>query len=351
MPLKIATWNIKHANRLHATNPSQIILDRRQRVQHTIQAINADILLMVEGPKGEAAIVEFCEVVLQNQWIPILLKGENDQIGDRDRDYGNHMRGTQWLWYIVKPEIAFRCRLQEAEVWQAFINADRWGVNYWGKIKPDDHKHYRHPQVLIYELDNGQEIECIGVHLKSKINLTSIQRDDEGNLTGAYLETALKARVKLATEARNIRHYIDAKFNQLENPGLVLLGDCNDGPGQDFFENQYLFFDLIQNLQGEVLLAEKFFNHALFDYTANLRWTSRFRDPILNIPASQNPLLIDHILMSQPLCNGNFPLKVNAKAGKVEHEIFERANAGSNASTRTSDHRPVSLMLTETIII
>ncbi|WP_282031757.1 hypothetical protein [Winogradskyella eximia] len=351
MSLKISTWNIKHAKDLIKDPPTQNSLNRRQRVQTTIQQIDADILLLVEGPKGEAAILDFCAIVLQNEWIPILLKGDNDQIGDRDRDYGNHMRGTQWLWYLVKPAIAARCRLQDPTVWQAFITTDRWQVNYWGKIIPDDHKHYRHPQVLIYELDNGQEIECIGVHLKSKINLTSIKRDAQGNLEGDYLETALKARVKLATEARNIRHYITAKFNQLEAPGMVLLGDCNDGPGQDFFESQYLFFDLIQNLQGDVLSAERYFNHALFDYSADLRWTSRFRDPILNIPASQNPLLIDHILMSQPLCNGSFPLKVNAKAGRVEHEVFERANAGSNASTRTSDHRPVSLTLSATVVV
>ena len=351
MPLKISTWNIKHAKDLIKDQPSQNILNRRLRVQATIQDIDADILLLVEGPKGEAAILKFCDIVLHNQWIPVLLKGANDQVGDRDRDYGNHMRGTQWLWFLVKPAIAMRCRLQAPTVWQAFIDADRWNVNYWGKIRPNDHKHYRHPQVLIYELDNGQEIECIGVHLKSKINLKGIKRDAQDNLTGDYLETALKARVKLATEARNIRHYIDAKFNQLEAPGLVLLGDCNDGPGHDFFESQYLFFDLIQNLQGDVLLAEKYFNHALFDYTADLRWTSRFRDPILDIPASRNPLLIDHILMSQPLCNGSFPLKVNSKAGLVEHESFERANAGSNANTRTSDHRPVSLTLTETIVL
>ncbi|WP_299114185.1 hypothetical protein [uncultured Winogradskyella sp.] len=351
MPLKISTWNIKHAKDLIKENPSQIIDDRKKRVQETIESIDADILLIVEGPKGEAEIIKFCDRVLNNQWVPVLLKGDNNQIGDRDRDYGNHMGGTQWLWFLVKPNVLSQCRLQEADVWKAFVNTDRWKVNYWGKVLPDDHKHYRHPQVLIYTLDNGQEIECIGVHLKSKINLKGITKDANGNLTGSYLETALKARVKLATEARNIRHYVEAKFNQLESPGIIILGDCNDGPGHDFFETQYLFFDLIQNLQGDVMLAERYFNHALFDFSADLRWTSRFRDPILNIPASRNPLLIDHILMSQPLCNGSFPLKVNAKAGMVEHEIFERANAGSNSKTRTSDHRPVSLTLTENIIV
>ncbi|MDN3493076.1 hypothetical protein [Winogradskyella bathintestinalis] len=351
MPLKISTWNIEHAKALIVDQPTDSVVDRIRRVEETIRHINPDILLIVEGPKGEADILKFCDLILNNQWLPVLLKGGHDHVGDCDRAYGNHMGGTQWLWYLVKPEIADRCRLQEASVWQAFIGADRWRVNYWGKIEPDNYKHYRHPQVLIYQCDNGQEIECIGVHLKSKINLNRITRDNNGNLTGKYIETALKARVKLATQARNIRHYINAKFNQLEAPGIIILGDCNDGPGQDFFETQYLFFDLIQNLQGDVMLAEQYFNHALFDYSAELRWTAKYRDPILGLSAKNNPLLLDHILMSQPLCDGSFPLKVNAKAGKVEHEIFERANAGSNGHTCTSDHRPVSVVLSETIVV
>jgi len=351
MSLKIATWNIKHSQQLIDTDPSEAILARRKRVKDTIVLMDADILLVVEGPKGEAKIIDFCASVLDNAWVPVLLKGPTDGVGDRDRDYGYDMRGTQWMWYLVKPSVLPQCRIQDAQVWHSFIGSEQWQVHYWGQFQRDDHEHFRQPQVLIYRLDNGKEIECIGVHLKSKINKERITYDAEQNLTGDYVNTALKARVKLATEARNIRHYVDAKFRQLEAPALVILGDCNDGPGQDYFESNYLFFDLIQNLQGEVLLAEKYFNHVLFDVAKDLRWTARFRDPILKIPASKNPLLIDHILVSQPLCNGSFPLKVNAKAGKVEHEIFERVNADSNSKTISSDHRPVSVVLEDTVIV
>ena len=321
--------------------------DRAQRVKETIEQMDPDILLIVEGPKGEEKIVEFCNVVLDNQWVPVLLKTPQDQTGDKDRAYGHDMRGKQWMWYVVKPTLLNRCRIQEAFVWQDFIGSADWEVNYWGKIEREQHDHYRHPQVLIYSLDDGQEIEFIGVHLKSKINTARITRDARGNFTGEYLETALKARVKLATEARNLRSYVDAKFDQLQNPALVILGDCNDGPGHDLFESQYLFFDLIQNIQGEVLLAEKYFNHVLFDYAQNLRWTAKFRDKVLNIPERDNPLLLDHILISQPLCNGSFPLMVNAGGGLVEHQEFERANAGSNRNTISSDHRPVSVVFDE----
>lgn len=351
MSLKIATWNVKHSQKLIDANPSATTLDRLQRVKTTITLINADVLLLVEGPKGEAKIIDFCAKVLNNAWVPVLLKEASDAVGARDRDYGYDMRGSQWLWYLVKPQLLDQCRIQDASVWNAFIGSDTWDINYWGQFQHDDHEHFRQPQVLIYKLDNGKEIECIGVHLKSKINKERIIWDDANNLEGSYVNTALKARVKLATEARNIRHYVDAKFKQLEAPALVILGDCNDGPGQDYFESNYLFFDLIQNLQGEVLLAEKYFNHVLFDVAKDLRWTARFRDPILKTPASQNPLLLDHILVSQPLCNGNFPLKVNAKAGLVEHEIFERVNANATSKTVSSDHRPVSVVLSESVLV
>ena len=50
-------------------------------------------------------------------------------------------------------------------------------------------------------------------------------------------------------------------------------------------------------------------------------------------------------MISQALCRVELPLVANAQAGQVEHEAFERANAGASTARRTSDHRPVSLRL------
>lgn len=340
MSLKVMTWNLEYSHRLISANPSANILERRQRVCETIERINPDILCIQEGPKGEQAINDFCTQVLDRQWLPILLQREGDALGDRDNEY--EIKGSQWIWFLVKPVLADRCRLQSPETWQTFTGMKTWRVYFWGEEKATRHSHYRHPQVLIYDLGNGQEIEVIGVHLKSKINKKRIIRDQKDNLVGEYVNKATEARIKLATEARNIRRYISAKFNQLSNPGIILMGDCNDGPGQDYFENNYLFFDLISNLQGEVMISERFFNHALFDFPLHLRWSAKYRDKVYKIPASRNPLLLDHILISQPLCRGKLSLIANENAGKVEHEVYERSNADSNSKTRTSDHRPVS---------
>ncbi len=340
MPLKIATWNLEHSDRLISEDPTPNILDRRRRVLETVEEINPDILCIQEGPKGEQRIDAFCEQVFNDKWVPVLLKQPADALGARDKEY--QIKGTQWIWFLVRAALAGQCRLQSPDIWQSFIGGKTWKVNFWGEEKAKRHSHYRHPQVLVYDLGNGQEVELLGVHLKSKINKKRIKRDQDGNLIGEYVNEAMEARIKLATEARNIRQYIGAKFDQLANPGLIVMGDCNDGPGHDYFETLYLFFDLISNLQGEVLLAERFFNHALFDAPGHLRWSAKYRDAVLKIPASKNPLLLDHILISQPLCRGQLSLVANEHAGRVEHEAFERANAGSNSKTRTSDHRPVS---------
>jgi len=341
--LKITTWNIEHTSRLLTASPSPTILNRRLRVQQTIQNINPDILCIQEGPKGEQAITDFCSIVLENQWVPVLLRQAEEPLGHRDKEY--QLKGNQWIWFLVRAELANRCRLQSPTIWQAFTGTRQWPINYWGEERAKQHYHYRHPQVLIYTGEEGQELEIIGVHLKSKINMLKINRDTEGNLVGGYVAEATEARIKLATEARNIRQYIDEKFNQLQYPGIVVLGDCNDGPGHDYFETRYLFFDLISNIQGDVMMAERFFNHALFDFPGHLRWTAKYRDAVLGIPASQNPLLLDHLLISQPLCRGNLALVVNEQAGTVEHEAYQRYNAGATANAKSSDHHPASCTL------
>ena len=345
MPLKITSWNVEHSAGLIGENLDSVRLDRRRRVVQTLRAIDPDILCLLEAPKGEGDIQSFSQDVLEGEWLPVMLRGADDDLGARDREYA--ISGRQWIWFLVKPDLLPNCRLQSPEVWQSFTGHSRWKVHYWGDVKPTWHDHYRHPQVLIMDLGDGNEIEFIGQHMKSKINRNPIERDPEGNIVGDYLETALKARVKLATEARDIRAYIDARFNQVAKPGIIVLGDANDGVGQDYFERKYLFFDLISNLQGQVLKAERFFNHALFDFPEHLRWTAKYRDAVLGIPASQNPLLIDHILMSQPLVAGDLSLVAQAGAGLVEHQAFDRANAGASSKRLTSDHRPISLVLTE----
>jgi len=317
LSIKVTTWNLEHSHRLVKENLTDKERERVGRVKSTVRGIDPDILCIQEGPKGEHGITKFANRVLDDDWTPVLLQQQGEALGARDSEYD--ILGTQWIWFLAKPELIERCQLQPPSVWQSYLGGSTWDVHWWGDVPTTKHDHYRHPQVLRYELEGDDHIEFIGVHLKSLINRKRITRDRDGNLTGDFLDKAMSNRIKLTTEARNIRNYVDKRFNQTAHPGIVLLGDCNDGPGRDLFEEHYLYLDLLNNLQGDVIISERFFNHALFDYPDHLSWTARYDDKITGKSARENPLLLDHVLMSQPLCNGKLPMVVNEYAGKVEH--------------------------------
>ncbi len=87
---------------------------------------------------------------------------------------------------------------------------------------------------------------------------------------------------------------------------------------------EYLFFDLLSNIQGDVFFASRFLNHALFDFPDHLRWSVYFKDFV--DPVRDPHILLDHILFTQGLVDGKLPWQINAHAGKVEHEIHDLIN-------------------------
>jgi endonuclease/exonuclease/phosphatase family metal-dependent hydrolase len=189
----------------------------------------------------------------------------------------------------------------------------------------------------------GQEIELIGAHLKSKINFNSPFISGTQDWKPEFVEDALKARIKLATEAVSIRHYLNARFAEEEHPAILLMGDFNDGPGKERIEREFMFFDLLSVLQGDVYFSKRFLNHALFDFAQELRWSTEFKDR--TDPERDPHILLDHILFTQPLVNGSLPVQVSSHAGQVEHVAHNRVNAGLSQKKQTSDHRPISVML------
>jgi hypothetical protein len=90
-----------------------------------------------------------------------------------------------------------------------------------------------------------------------------------------------------------------------------------------------------------------FLNHSLFDFKEDLRWTCVFDDFVEG--TKDNKILLDHILFTQGIVNGSLPIIVEEKAGYVEHEIHDLINATLPNYAKTSDHRPVSLIIKENL--
>lgn len=330
--IKIVSWNICHLERLTKDSLNKPQQKRKEAIISEIQALAPDILCVLEGPKSENKID-----LISNDW----LNGDWITIKASDGKYAT--LGEQWIWFLVRNTYSDRSSLLPIATWDAFAGTS-WKYNPWGEFKEKTHKHYRHPQVLIFNW-NGLRVEFIGLHLKSKyINGGEKMWKAEGEDRKKFIREALTARIKMTTEATNVRTYIDAKFKQVENPAIFVMGDLNDGPGKEYFEENHLFFDLLSNIQGDVFFARKFLNHALFDFTDDLRWSTYFED---FVDPNRNPhILLDHILFTQGLVDDSLPLRIDAHAGKVEHEIHDLINAPLKKSAQTSDHKPVSVIVT-----
>jgi endonuclease/exonuclease/phosphatase family metal-dependent hydrolase len=230
-------------------------------------------------------------------------------------------------------------------------------------IPAGEHTHYRWPQVLTCTRD-GHQFDIIGAHLKSKFVQQSLvraaarlkqkekpTRSDRRKIREFEL-LAINNRMKISTEATNIRYFVDNRFRNEPNPAVFLVGDLNDGIGKEYFERRYLLHDLVSNLQGDVFFANRFLNHALFDYAPageqTMRWSAEFND--VWDPHRSDRILLDHIMFTQGVVGAdafhNTGMRVRSKAGFVEHKHHVAANRVFRPGEgETSDHRPVSVIV------
>ena len=366
--LKFCTWNIEHFQRvLDGWDTTKL-----RAISDEIRGVNADVLCIVEGPWAVSKLKQWLlDPIdgLAGEWMLPTIAGTDsllDPTGDDDFAglkglygmQGTKVTGAQWIWFLVRTSLAQEANLlhQPVALWQSFTGTPRWQYRAWATGERRPHTHWRHPQVLRLTVD-GYELECVGLHLKSKINRSNPFSGDSVDLAPQYVENALTARIKLTSEVTDVRRYIDARFTQQRDPRIFVMGDLNDGPGREYFEREYLHHDLVGNIQGEVFWATRFLNHALFDFEDELRWTTEFHDKVEEwsrgladaVPTSPRGLdtvrkqLIDHILFTQALSGPGSGPKVLRRSGIVEHTVHERVAATLPRRQRVSDHRPVSV--------
>ena len=408
MGLRLTTWNIGwfgqllqgktrtlplHSKTVTSASGKALQKLQRQQIAEEIRRIDPDILCIQEGPStgNIARLKKFCDEDLGGLWQAI------------DRPSGDtwHIRGSQGIFYIVKSTrmTALEPRLLSQNAWfeatemesRTVVSNDGSGEHNkkWPIIhplfkpadtpslaEPDDetdgaegmptlddreHSHYRHPQVLNVMVGN-RRVDIIGCHLKSKFGGDDYKDAGElrllpsESLTAAQVklikqveQTAVEARIKLSTEAQNVRYFIENRFRNEPDPVIFVVGDLNDGVGKEVFERKYLFHDAISNLQGDVFFANRFLNHALFDFEEEHRWTASFTD--VWDPGRPPEILLDHIVFTQSVTGSDAFTKTGMRvfggAGRVEHEIHNAVNAVFDSKDdHTSDHRPVTVDVT-----
>lgn len=407
MGIRITTWNIKWFGQLLkgytrtlpreskkvTGNAKAIQLLQREKIAEEIRRIDADILCIQEGPStgNVDKLEQFCADDLQGQW----------RVVTRPAREAWYIRGSQGIFFLVRTAKmdAWQARLLPQTAWfeatefESRVDINNAGSGEHNKVWPiihplfkpanaetleepefgdeneDDapidlgdreHKHYRHPQVLLLTIGD-KRVDIIGCHFKSKYGGNDYR--DAGlarrkpNPTAAdkklikkVEQTAVEARIKLTTEISDVRYYIENRFRNEPDPAIFVCGDFNDGVGKEVFERKYLFHDAVSNMQGDVFSSSRFLNHALFDYVQdggeNYRWSTRFSD--VWDPDRSPEILIDHVMFSQGVTGDNAfektGLQVPTKAGRVEHAIHNSVNAVfGGEEDYTSDHRPVTV--------
>ena len=119
--LKITSWNIEHMSRLFETDGSASAQAKRARrraaVADEIRALDSDVLCVLEGPAAVDSLRTFCAQDLGGGW---------SVVEAADGNYGT--RGSQWIWFLVKPALAGGASLLPVDTFKEFAGAS-WTVH------------------------------------------------------------------------------------------------------------------------------------------------------------------------------------------------------------------------------
>lgn len=137
-----------------------------------------------------------------------------------------------------------------------------------------------------------------------------------------------------------VRMALDERLEDDAEARIVVVGDLDDGPGVDLFEEHPLIHNVVAVVFSNPFNPRRMLRHAFIDRELRGRnWTARFDDCIDGI--RDRPLLLDRILLAPAMYWGPF------RTARIEHDAFE-AQIGRRASGRmrdASDHRPQGVTL------
>jgi endonuclease/exonuclease/phosphatase family metal-dependent hydrolase len=297
------------------------------RIQGTIRQINPDILGIVEGPKLRSQMETFVQEYLHDESGSPLYSV-----------YESPSRRNQRPYLLVKRGVATSVRnLHDEPRYEKMTES--WNFYPWGACLREEAKsHFFNRKPLAAEVQVGERrLTIILLHIKSKHISSEVKPSD----WGPYVREAILARQKITSEIKQVRDYLNDALSEEMARSIVVMGDLNDGPGRDLFEEQFILQNLVDVIQGTLLEPEFSLYHVLEALQMGA-FTVEFEDPI---DRTKKRELIDHILVSPEMLTGNADFSYLRGSGKVDHEAWE-SHRGDNADTvrddRPSDHRPVS---------
>jgi len=343
--MKIVSWNIEWMNNWFVGydqvafrerydprgRPQDAITDVAalcERVAQVIKDLAPDVLCVQEGPSDRREIELFVSTYL------------TDEAGQGlYRVFGGYDGGAQKIYILVnqhgpvadawEPDDALTRSLSEE--WECDIDGDRVLQPY----------HFTRRPVVVDCQYEGETMRVLALHTKSKYIHDGEAKWKSPAKRPEFIEEALKHRRRISAESMRVRRYLDAVLEEKPHQAVVVAGDCNDGPGADYFEALYLTHNVTDILLGSTYYPAFQFEHAFIHRLPRTqRYTAIFDDFVTG--EENKRLVLDHVLVSPVLKSGGGTTIGLLNAG-IGHREFERAIDEGAASSRQrypSDHRP-----------
>jgi endonuclease/exonuclease/phosphatase family metal-dependent hydrolase len=298
------------------------------RLAAVIRAINPDILGLQEAPSRKEELDLFITTHLTGSSGPLY----SAILGDSG--------GAQKLGLLYKPS-KVSASLTPSSALHTLL--DPWSADVDGDMMLEPYEFTRNPLVVNIQAGSNP-FQVIVMHTKSNfVNQGQAMWQDPARRQ-EYVVAALKARRRNATEGMRARKYMEEQIAAGTTVRIILMGDLNDGPGMDYFEENYLAHNVTDILVGSAFEPELIFKHAQHDVPRAQRFSAQFDDFVENV--NKKKLLLDHILRS-PMLTGNTGLRKVPNSGTIHHAEYmaQVKNGGKKREDRPSDHRPVSVEL------
>jgi len=338
--MRLMNWNIEHMNSwweggendpaimrptFAGNNFSPAITDvpaLAQRVGQVISDVDPDVLSIQEGP-GVLEMDQFLDQFVDGDTWQIRRGSGGGQAlvvaARMDRvdafDDGSSVAGT----------------IDLSQNFTADVNAD---------LEFDDVAFARRPQVVNITA-SGNQITLINNHLKSKfVSNAETLFNAGGDDRKQFFAAALIARRRISGEAYRIRLFVDQVLLADPAAQVIVVGDLNDGPGSDFFEENFLTHSVVDRIFGSVFHRDRQLTHVLL-HGDSTDFTAQFFD---FIAGETRDLILDHIGLSPGILE-NWTWQGRVAVAEFEAQILND-NTLNERDRQPSDHRPVVVDLT-----
>jgi endonuclease/exonuclease/phosphatase family metal-dependent hydrolase len=340
--LKIASFNVEWMVNLFKPNKAEFWpgeskstgLGRKpddvpmvcDRLAGVIKDVGPDILGVQEGPPQKDQMELFVKELLNNDYTVFSMPHGRQS---------NHALVRKGLGVSVT---------QVLETHPIYKHLSRRVEYYtWGEIKKARLDKFTRKPVVLNLKRGGKTVEIMVFHTKSKISKLKRKKQWTSRDKKAVID-ALRSRQKLSAEMAAVRRYLTHAILSKRTQGCILLGDLNDGPHRDVFEEKFLIHSIVDELRGAFHREAALMHHALPQsvLVGKDAYTAKFSDPTRG--GKTVKVLLDHMLVTTSVISGDAPLKLRRTHGKIEHAAYENhlTGTGRQSHQRPSDHRPIS---------